>query len=109
MTPQEPHGPSEPAEAFATFRKRIISELEKGAMTARDLSKSLRASEKEIIAHLEHVEKSLQPPKRLIIEPPICNKCGFAFSERRRFSTPSRCPRCRHEGIHPPAFKIEIL
>ncbi|MCI0527924.1 MAG: hypothetical protein L0Y56_10855 [Nitrospira sp.] len=90
-----------------TQRQRIIVELEKAPMTARDLSKAIRISEKEVIAHMEHVAKSLQPPKRLVIEPSVCNKCGFVFSERRRFSSPSRCPECRHEGISPPVFRIE--
>jgi predicted Zn-ribbon and HTH transcriptional regulator len=81
-------------------------ELENGTRTAKDLSKAVRISEKEVIAHLEHVEKSLRRPKRLIIEPPVCNRCGFVFAERRRFSSPGRCPECRHEGISPPAFRI---
>jgi predicted Zn-ribbon and HTH transcriptional regulator len=90
-----------------TIRQLIIAELEKGSMTARDLSKTIRISEKEAIAHMDHVAKSLKPPKRLIIEPPVCNRCGFIFKDRRRFSSPSRCPQCRHEGIQPPAFRIE--
>jgi predicted Zn-ribbon and HTH transcriptional regulator len=90
-----------------TLRQRIMAELEKGFMTARDLSKAIRISEKEVISHMEHVAKSIQPPKKLIIEPSVCNKCGFVFSDRRRFSSPSRCPQCRHEGINPPAFRIE--
>ncbi|MBI3995756.1 MAG: transcriptional regulator, partial [Nitrospirae bacterium] len=73
-----------------TIRQLITAELEKGPMTARDLSKTIRISEKEAIAHMEHVAKSLHPPKRLIIEPSVCNKCGFVFSDRRRFSSPSR-------------------
>jgi hypothetical protein len=89
-----------------TIRQLITTELEKGPMTARDLSKTIRISEKEVIAHLEHVAKSLHPPKKLIIVPPVCNKCGFIFKERRRFSSPSRCPECRHEGITQPAFRI---
>ncbi|MBI3610910.1 MAG: transcriptional regulator [Nitrospirae bacterium] len=91
-----------------TVRQFIIAELEKGSMTARDLSKAIRIPEKEANAHMEHVAKSLHSPKRLIIEPPVCNKCGFIFSERRRFTSPSRCPRCRHEGIQPPAFRIDV-
>jgi transcriptional regulator len=89
-----------------TLRQLITAELEKGAMTARDLSKSIRISEKEAISHLEHVAKSLHPPKRLMIDPPVCHKCGFVFSERRRYTPPGRCPRCRHEGIQPPVFRI---
>lgn len=90
-----------------TVRQRIIIELENGLMTVRDLSKAIRVSEKEIMGHMEHVAQSLQTPRRLIIEPSICNKCGFIFSERRRFSSPSRCPQCRHEGISQPIFRIE--
>jgi predicted Zn-ribbon and HTH transcriptional regulator len=90
-----------------TIRQLITAELEKGSMTARNLSKAIRISEKEAIAHMDHVAKSLKPPKRLIIEPPVCNKCGFVFSKRHRFTSPSRCPECRHEGIQPPAFRIE--
>ena len=90
-----------------TLRQRIMAELQKGALTARELSKTVRISEKEVIAHLEHVARSVKSPGQLIIEFPFCHKCGFVFSQRRRFSCPSRCPRCRHEGIHPPAFKIK--
>ena len=90
-----------------TIRQQITAEIEKAPMTARDLSKAIRIPEKEAIAHMEHVAKSLHPPKRLIIVPPVCNKCGFVFKDRKRFSSPSRCPECRHEGIQPPAFRIE--
>ena len=89
-----------------TLRQLIMAEIEKGPMTARDLSKAIRISEKEVIAHMDHVVKSLKPPKRLIIEPSVCHKCGYVFSNRRRFTSPGRCPECRHEGIQPPAFKI---
>jgi predicted Zn-ribbon and HTH transcriptional regulator len=99
----------QPAEASGTLRKRITSALQEGSMTMRELSKQLRASEKEILAHMDHVAKSLQPPQRLMIEPAACHKCGFIFSDRRRFSIPSRCPRCRHEGIQPPEFRITIV
>jgi predicted Zn-ribbon and HTH transcriptional regulator len=90
-----------------TLRRRIMDELTKGPMTARDLSRAIRISEKDVIGHLEHVAKSLQFPKKLIIEPSVCNRCGFVFSNRRRFSSPSRCPQCRHEGITQPVFRIE--
>ena len=89
-----------------TVRQRIMAELEKDSMTARDLSKAIRISEKEVIAHMEHVARSLKPPKRLMIESPVCNQCGFSFPNRRRFTSPSRCPQCRHEGIRPPVFSI---
>jgi predicted Zn-ribbon and HTH transcriptional regulator len=75
-------------------------------MTARELSKALKMPEKEVIAHMDHVAKSVQPPKRLVIDPSECQRCGFVFRSRRRFSSPSRCPECRHEGITRPEFSI---
>src|SRR3569832_1560657 len=98
--------PLESKPASETVRRRILSALDEQTMTARDLSKQLRISEKEVLAHMAHVGKSLHPPKRLVVEPSLCNKCGFTFDDRRKFSIPSRCPRCRHEGISPPAFRI---
>lgn len=95
-----------PVAASGTLRKRILAVLEGDPLTARELSKQLRASEKEILGHMVHVARSLKPPKRLIVSPALCHACGFRFADRRRFSVPSRCPRCRHEGIQPPAFKI---
>jgi predicted Zn-ribbon and HTH transcriptional regulator len=92
---------------IATPQQRIIAELERGSMTVRDLSQVLRLSEKEIAGHLEHAARSLKAPHRLAITPAACHKCGFIFAGRHRVSTPGRCPRCRHEGISPPAFRIE--
>ena len=90
-----------------TIRQRIIRYLERETMTARELSKALKISEKEVIAHMDHVAKSIKLPKRLLIQPSACQQCGFVFRSRRRFSNPSRCPECRHEGITRPEFSIQ--
>ena len=95
-------------EKVLTIRQRMIRLLEQETMTARELSKALRISEKEVVAHLDHAAKSVQPPKRLIIEASTCQQCGFVFRNRRRFSSPSRCPECRHEGITRPEFSIRV-
>ena len=89
-----------------TVRQQIVVELEQGPITVRDLSQTTHQSEREILVHLEHVARSVQRPKQFVIEPPVCHQCGFVFSGRHRFSSPSRCPRCRHEGIIPPLFHI---
>jgi predicted Zn-ribbon and HTH transcriptional regulator len=104
---KEPKGETIPPGATVTPRQQIIAELEQGTMSVRDLSQALRFPEKEIVGHLEHVERSLKAPRRLIVTPAACHKCGFAFTGRHRLSTPGRCPRCRHEGISPPLFRIE--
>ncbi len=90
-----------------TPRQQIIAELRNGPMTSRDLSRAVHITEKEVIAHLEHVSLSVKFPERFVIEAPECNGCGFIFKERRRYSIPSRCPQCRHEGIQAPLFRID--
>lgn|SRR5579884_269455 len=106
MTRSSPPSQNRPA-ASETIRRRVMAELKDQTLTARDLSKILKVTEKEILGHLEHVARSIKPPQRFIIEPSFCNRCQFTFAERRKFSSPSRCPHCRHEGISPPAFRIE--
>lgn len=105
--PNRPRSSQPRPAASETIRQRIISELQGRTLTALDLSKTLKVTEKEILGHLTHVVKSVKPPKRMIIEPSFCNRCRFVFTDRRKFSSPSRCPQCRHEGISPPAFRIE--
>lgn len=109
MADPSPEKPTEkPNEKpLMTPRQKIITELRNGAMTSKDLSREVHITEKEVIAHLKHVAKSIRPPEQLIINAPACNQCGFVFEDRKRHSIPSRCPKCRHEGIHPPVFRIE--
>ena len=76
------------------------------AMSARELSLALRVSMKEVPGHLIHVARTVRPARRLCITPAVCHACGFVFADRKRFSTPSRCPKCRHEGISEPFFSI---
>jgi predicted Zn-ribbon and HTH transcriptional regulator len=92
-----------------TIRQQIMALIEDAPMTAKAISKSLRISEKEVYPHLEHIAKSVgsNREKRLIIEPSKCLNCGFIFKERRRFTSPSRCPKCRDEGITQPVFHIK--
>lgn len=75
-------------------------------LTARDISRILGIREKEVYEHLPHVERSAGHGIRLIVEPPRCVKCGFVFKDRRRFTTPSRCPKCRSEGITEPLYGL---
>ncbi len=91
-----------------TIRQRLMAELSENVLTAKELSKRVRISEKEVMAHLPHVAKSLHSPKRLMIHPPMCHQCGYSFPDRQRFTNPGRCPKCRHEGVSPPAFYIEM-
>lgn len=94
----------------ATLRQQIINELEysEEPLSIRDLSKMVRISEKEVVSHLDHIDKSLRRERRkLIKEPSSCKKCGFEFTKRKDFKRPSRCPMCRNEYISEPLFSIE--
>ncbi|MCX8043740.1 MAG: transcriptional regulator [Desulfobacterota bacterium] len=85
-----------------TIRKHIIELLAEGRWTARDLSQAVHVSEKEVIAHLEHVSKSMK--HAFGIEPPRCLACGFSFKNRLHIRSPGRCPRCKSEHIQDPRF-----
>ncbi len=93
---------------MGTARQQIVAQLEDADMTARDLSQALGISEKEVIRHLAHIEKSLAAQgRRLTISPSLCLACGFRFIRRRRFTRPGRCPQCRRTRITDPAFTVD--
>jgi len=98
----------EPREQSRTLRRSILDCLQEGPLTARELSALVQIREKDVIPHLEHLEKSLRRSgQRLAIQPSECLQCGFRFEKRRRMSKPSACPRCRCQRIDPPVFRLE--
>jgi len=100
--------PAAPRGRDATVREGIHAALLAGAATARDLSKRVGIPEHEVAGHLEHLERSLKHKGgKLVIEPPTCLDCGFAFTQRHRFTRPSGCPECRGRRITLPQFRIE--
>jgi predicted Zn-ribbon and HTH transcriptional regulator len=95
-------------ERSETLRHRLQRELESGPQTVRDLSVRVRIPEKEVISHLEHVQRSLRrSPQRLHVDPAECLQCGFRYQKRERLTSPSTCPRCRSQRIAPPLFRVE--
>jgi len=90
-----------------TIRQQIIEMLTAEEMGIRDLSQALSIKEKEVLEHLPHIEQSVKSThKKIVIKPSSCLSCGFVFEERRRFSTPGRCPRCKKTRIENPMFRI---
>lgn len=90
-----------------TLRQQIIDLLQESAFSARDISTRLKIKEKEIYTHLPHIERSVAAGnQKLAITPAECLSCGFVFRDRRRFTSPSRCPRCRKEHISEPLYRI---
>jgi len=92
---------------MGTIRQKIIDLLEEDARDARELSQTLRVPEKELYNNLAHVAKSMNAKKKkLEILPFSCLSCGYVFKDRRRFTRPGRCPKCRDTRVEYPLYRI---
>ncbi len=97
----------EPIKETPTIRKQLIERLSAGTCGVRELSQELHQSEKELYAHLEHIERTLKSGgKRLVIEPAVCLSCGFLFEHRTRPQPPGHCPQCKKTRIRRPRYTI---
>lgn len=86
-----------------TRRQHIRSMLFSEHQTVRSVSLFLGVGLKDTEREIQHVVRSVGRDK-LEVEPAACEGCGFVFKDRRRLTTPSRCPRCRCERISEPVF-----
>jgi transcriptional regulator len=94
-------------ERQATVRAELKQVLHEAAFTCRDLSARVGISEKDVAGHLEHLARSVRASgERLEVEPARCLGCGYTFTDRTRFSKPSRCPRCKAERIAAARYRI---
>jgi predicted Zn-ribbon and HTH transcriptional regulator len=91
-----------------TYRQKIVELISEDQMTLRELSTEVKLPIKEVLGHLEHVRRSIRPPRRFNLEPAECIECGFVFNDRRRLSTPGKCPRCRSNRIQEPMFSVSL-
>jgi hypothetical protein len=91
-----------------TVRQALAQVLGAGSATARDLSKAVGCSEREVLAHLVHLAKSLRARgAKLVTRPARCLDCGFEFTRRERPARPSRCAGCRSTRLTLPEFSID--
>ncbi|NKB81748.1 MAG: transcriptional regulator [Nitrospirales bacterium] len=76
--------------------------------TSRELAELVGIPERQVEEHLPHIVKSLSrdTTRQFMQDPSTCRDCQFVFRDRTRFTTPSRCPRCRSEDIGAPQFRI---
>ena len=92
---------------MGTIRQQIIELLTDAEMDALELSREVGIKEKEVYEHLVHIARTLAAKgRKLSIKASECLKCGYVFKDRRRFTRPGRCPRCRESHIVNPSFKI---
>jgi len=90
-----------------TTRQQMIALLRENDMSARELSQAIGIREKEVYEHLPHIARSLAAHrKKVIIRPSYCLACGYVFKDRRRFTRPSRCPRCRRTHLQDPMYRV---
>jgi predicted Zn-ribbon and HTH transcriptional regulator len=99
---------------FLTIRERIIELLRSARepLTAEDIVRilGLEIPVREVYEHLLHIAKTIRSKSQgrevLLMEPPVCRKCGYVFRDLDKPKKPSRCPRCKSEWISPPRFII---
>jgi hypothetical protein len=92
-----------------TRRKEIIEVLEKEKLTVKQLADLFQVEVRFILEDLRHISQSLKPMHKKIEQLfPVCNSCGFVFRSRKKFSRPSKCPKCRSEDITEPVYWIKV-
>ena len=95
-------------ERTQTIRQEIITCLEQGPMTMRELSRTVGIMEKDVCHHLEFIGKTVRSLNRKIrIKPYYCLDCGFIFKDRKKFKKPGKCPGCKKGRIGLAEFSIE--
>lgn len=103
-----PHAPCPVRTEMTTIRQQMIRLLEEEPRDARELSQLLGIKEKDVYEHLAHVGRSVRAQKKnLKVLSFSCLICGFVFENRRRFTRPGRCPRCKGSRLEYPLYKIE--
>jgi transcriptional regulator len=90
-----------------TVRQAIGRLLAAAPHTVLELSALVHRREKEIVAHLEHLARSLRGAGgRLEIDPARCRDCDYVFRDRRRLARPTKCPRCKGQHLTAPVFRV---
>jgi transcriptional regulator len=95
-----------PAPRAETLRQAILAAISGRWLSPREISGEVRIRERDVAAHLEHLERSLRASgARLRIDPPACRSCGYVFAPGT--GRPSRCPECKGERISAARFCVE--
>jgi len=99
---------------FLTIRERIIEILKstRAPLTAEEIIRALGVDipVRDVYEHLSHIAKTVRSRSQgrevLLMEPPVCRKCGYVFRDLDKPKKPTKCPRCKSEWISPPRFII---
>jgi predicted Zn-ribbon and HTH transcriptional regulator len=97
-----------PPDRSQSARELLIQTLCAEPLTVRDLSQMAGLSEREVLDHMQHLQKSLKAQnRRLVMRPATCLDCHFVFKKRERLARPGKCPVCRSTHVSRPLFSIE--
>ncbi|HJS67222.1 MAG TPA: hypothetical protein VJ760_07855 [Nitrospiraceae bacterium] len=80
-------------------------------LSSYQLAQMLGIRERQVEEHLTHVVKTIarDTSRQFVLDPAFCQSCNFVFRDRRRLTSPSRCPQCRSEAIAAPRYGIDSL
>ncbi len=101
--------------ADETVRQRIVQLLTGTERSFEELRRELGLPARRVEDELQHVARSVRrtrgEPRKLAVDPARCLECGFVFRERAptRFTSPSRCPRCKSERIAEPRLTLRDI
>ncbi len=100
-------GPHPPPERRQSDRTRLLQFLSTEPLAARDLSQAAGLSERDVLEHLQHLQKTLKThQQRLVVTPATCLDCQFVFHKRTRLTRPGKCPVCRSTHLSEPLFSL---
>ena len=76
-----------------TLRQRMTDLLREQEADALELSQALGVAEKEVYAHLGHIQRSAAAAgAELVVTPSECLACGYVFADRRPPDAPGPLP-----------------
>ena len=101
-------GPFIPPERESTPRESLLQLLSAQPKSARELSQEAGLSERDVVFHLGHLQKTLKTKRRrLRVTPATCLDCGYVFHKRTRLTSPGKCPVCRSTHLSDPLFSLK--
>lgn len=91
-----------------TIRQSIYDHALRKLVTVKSISKLVGIPEKTVADHLDHVARTAAANGKVWMHfPASCQSCGYEFEDRKKFTTPSKCPKCKNQRIDPPSFTID--
>lgn len=97
---------------WKTRRQRLIEILktDKKIQDLKFIMRELEYPNKHVLMEdLFSINKTLQSEgKQILVRPAYCQACDYEFTqEGEKLNIPSKCPKCKSEGIAWPSLKLK--